>query len=267
MYPNSLPELRSLKEKLFQAELLFKRHATLLKQRDELDSTITKLESEHARQHLESAEKMKRQLNECKKKRRDIDLLLDESEDLNESEIEIMREALLNLSFQSDPIQGQEQEKKWISLKILRRQEKDLVKVKEVCEKIRTILDTTIRTRQGLRGRGILSYIFGVSPNAIIAQQFLNGQRIAAASLPFLSHLSDEPGNPSKELFQKIFLLINSLEKQFKAPWGFHHIDHVFTDALGKLKIYMDCLQTDSDLYENRIQTLEIEMHRWLDRF
>lgn len=186
------PEVNQLKEKIAKMEHALKKRETLLNLREELMIKIASLPNH---------EPLKKEL---KKKKMELDHLLDESEEWSENELAELKDKFLKLTNPDDYKQLKEREF-----------------YDHFCLKLKKIFEEIFEVRKKINGWGLLQYIFGVSPNIQIEGKLIEANKLISAHLPYLN---DE----KKPFFEK-------LAKQCISPWGFKHIDTVFKEAYDKI--------------------------------
>lgn len=276
--PDHLSDLAIKRNHLFSAEQFYKHQAELLAKRDELEEKIltvktnldkiyfllNKHENPDPTNH-QKLEQLQRDLSHLKQEMQTIDSLLDEWEDLSENQLIFMLEELLNEIWNFYPNQYSAQILQWKELKTLFIQEAEIKKIRKLVDHLLEILHIVIQERSNIKGRGLLRYIFGVSPNAVIERHLFYAHDMILNALPDLKqaiHRSSQ--TPCQSIFQAIFDEFNRLKDHCKAVWGFRHIDRVISTSEKRISLFSKELQEKDKAAQKRAAELNKELHNWL---
>lgn len=207
-----MSEIDHLKEELLQAKLQLAKQNTLLLRREELEVEINKLEAQHAKQAL---------LKELKAKRQQIDHVLDSLEDFSEERVDVLRHLLREKTIELYPERA-------LLYEELNHLKKKTLFFQELSLHLTTLLSFLVKARESrekIKRRGILSYIFGENPTVAISTN-LEAAGLQAKRLAEL--LKGDQNEP-------LLALLHKLHEECKKPWGFNRIDTFFIPAENEL--------------------------------
>lgn len=270
-----------LRQELEHAEKSFKQQRQLLQERTLLDSEIATLqeqieqdsqflchqtESPHFSQLETALNEKKAHLKQLKKTCQQLDDLLDQTDELTEDQLADQQEALLMALWQVYPDQRPEQEAKWQERKRLELLEADIQVMAKILEKLHAQFALAIQARLSIKGRGLLNYIFGISPNMIIEQQLLSASSLIQSTLPLIEKMHQRHQTSADQaFFKELAEWLDHLKISCQSPWGFHHLDTVFTEAKQTLETHLDLLKKSAQTMANRRQALANEIKGWID--
>ena len=281
----SLSDLIKQRTELENAEQALKNRQLLIHKRESLEKAIVNLQEEieedfhqfHNKGKTEGeayplfqntlCEKQKhlRQLKQAEGK---LDELLDQTEDMTHESLEQQRNQLIFAIWQLYPSQRKEQEAKWKEINHLRILDIELHGVEELHHRLFEHLSRAIQVRQSIKGRGILNYIFGTSPNMIIEQQLLGAHTLIVNTLPLLQKMIHESREktPLHLLSQEIYAWLERLKTSCHSPWSFRHIDTIFSEAHGSVQKFLNQLKIEHDKLLQRIDVIKKEMEGWVQQ-
>ncbi|MBA3722884.1 MAG: hypothetical protein H0W88_10860 [Parachlamydiaceae bacterium] len=267
---SSLPqEIQKLKDNFFNAKFALQKRKTLITNRDELEEIIIKLKQElkYENQYLVDYTKTKT-LSQLVQKMRDLDHLLDESEELTEESLKEMERTLIRTLLELYPNENSKFENLSNRMEMTTNQVISLGSIKSQLVQIEEILKAVIQTREGIKGIGILKYVFGTSPNLIIARLLKEGGHIAQQSIKSLEDfVKNDNNNEIKFLFVEIIMFLKKLEPKLAGTWGFKTIDIDFRNS--EKQIFQNILQLTSLERASEIekQKAENELEQWIQQF
>jgi hypothetical protein len=276
-------EIGFLKEKLYRLEQAYQEHDLLVSQREKLYFLIAKKQT-HLEQLLyqlsqvndphsfnQQTAQIKKEgvlIRELKEKQKDLDHQLDAWEEMNPEDLDRLQEELVNSILKVYPEYQEFYQQHQQQLQHIRELESQFYQLKETLVKLHSHLETVIRTRQSIKGRGLLNYIFGFSPNRIIEKEFQECSRLIDSTLPFLIHSRQENSHSNVEaIYAGIQLFLQNLHPHFKALWGFRKIDTLFTQAMHQLDQKLIALENERQQITQQRKNLEEENENWLQSF
>lgn len=285
-FPDLTPsDLLQQRQALEKDEWAFKNQKLWIQKREEIENAILKLKEEINKnfyqchqtgtfdeettlhfQHV--LEEKNQQLRQLQKSQFQIDELLDQAEDITEESLYQQRFQLLHSLWQLYPEKREEQEFKWKEWNQLRILEVELLKTEKILERIVEHLSIAIRARQSIKGRGILNYIFGLSPNIVIERQLLGIHTLILNSVPlFEKSLHSYLHHQSfYTLLQDVFTLFEHLKNASNKPWSFRHLDNLFSETKPPLQHLIQRSKQQKEQTSLQIQKLNEEIQEWIQR-
>lgn len=224
-------EIHKKCDELRLAEQAWKERPLLLAQRDQLEEKILLIKSNH---------------KPLKNEMRRIDALLDESEDLTEEKLNEMRESFFN--------EHEEAKVCWQELKQCKCLATEIGKAERIVRTVLEVLRIVIKTRSEIKGKGLLRYIFGVSPNMIIERHLLYAGDFIKQNLP---DLGNGLGSDLEPLFEHVHIQLVELMNHCKKVWGFQHIDTAISNAEKEFTLISELLENHAKMNREEIQELE----------
>lgn len=227
-------EIQDLYQSLIHAEEGIEKCKDLLSKRNQLEEAIITTEWDESKEDL---------LKKMKLKLRELDALIDDLEELNDETIAGIKNTLIEAILADKPetdmhyrhifSQNQQliQEEGAINQKIL------------VYDKLLESLDKVFEARQAVRKRGLLDYIFGVSPNYTITQHLKAIQTI-------IEHQQDPT--------------LKELGDFCKEKWGFKSIDIKLKELHSHLLTETNILKQKHAHLKTQISTNEGQLKSWL---
>ncbi len=280
-FHSNLFYLIQLRQDLEKAEEAFKNHQQLSQKRELIEKKIVDLEhemddqfrqfrhkgQEDAYLYFQQAMQEKHQhLKQLKTAQRKLDDLLDQSEDLTEKGLEQQLYQLLLALWSFYPSQRETQEAKWKELHEFRLLAIELEGVKLFLNHLSNQFYIAIQTRQSIKGRGILNYIFGRSPNIVIEQQLLGAHAVIVKMQPLIQKIIKQspPHSSLHHLFQEIDQWSGRLKTSCQSTWGFRHIDTIFSEAHQTVLSFIDRTEKEADQMQKTIENLNEEIRNWI---
>lgn len=288
MDKNKQSEIARLKEKLLQNEVAYQDHHRLLDKREELNRLIQNRQDDlektliqlHQNPRLEYEEaktydklnnkinKDKALLEELKQKRRELDHRLDKTEELTSESLDHLRLELTEFILQQHPEQREERQQRNQQLEEQKQLERNLERLHEALKKLHSIITAIHETRRSINGRGILNYIFGISPNMIIERHLNECARLIEATLQLLTRFKDEnPHSAMIPLYEKLQAFLLKIQPHFKGIWGFRQIDTTFVEIQAELALHLNEFHQALINVKNKKNELEIEKEIWFQQF
>lgn len=279
--PLSPAHLTQQRQALKRAENAFKNQKQWLQERDEIEKNIFqlqqtieqdfykkyqrgKLDDTTSDEFLHTLEKKRYQILQLKKAQQQIDEQLDQTDNLSEEILNQQRFQLLHLIWQLYPEKRAEQEAKWQEWNYLRILEIEIFGIEKILDRLEEHLKVAIQTRQSIKGKGILNYIFGLSPNCIIEKQLMEMQRLiinifALLEKAFQHHLASS----LKLLLKNLATWLEQLKTTCGKSWSFRHLDALFAKTLPVLNQFFYDLRQQQQQLASRIQMLDQEILDW----
>jgi hypothetical protein len=276
-------EIHRLQRELDKAVQANLRWQTLVLSREELEKNEQKLTEEihldnlasHQKQDYdpEAASNLAQRVNqrhelldEVKRKKQEIDKLLDIIEEHSEEKIQTLREQLIGVILSAYPDQKPFYETLKTSLDSNTAYEKELASSVQACEQLMRPLEAAIEVRQMVKYRGFLSYVFGVNPTASISQYLQATESIAALMIPRFTYNSSRTlgGEPMQKTYTELLAFLTDLRAHCKKQWGFQHIDTTFASSLKTLKVFHNTFQEALDKTANEGKILLKKRDNWI---
>lgn len=259
-------DLTRKKQELETIELAFHNYQQWMKKREVLDKAILELQEgmAHAIYQPPKPEKQKK-LQQLKQAQHELDQLIDQIEHLTEINLEQYQMQFFQEMWELYPDRRSGQEMRWKEKSELETLEREMEEIEKILLRLLQHLQTIIQTRQSIKKRGIFSYIFGISPNAIIGQQLMHISTLIQTTLPLLSKLSHQNQQPSfKVLVNEIYPWLENLTIACHSTWSFHRIDTVFLKAHATLQHYFHCLKEEQGEIVKQIETIKQSIQKWI---
>ena len=257
-----------LKQKWSWIKQAHQRFQYTLQQRDELHEAIEILEQKlQAVNQIEQVDKFKQQLTVLKQKKRELDHLLDDSEELTPGDIAAAERELIDKILVAFPDQSEEWEFRQTLIMKTRQAEKDWGVLHEGCKHLDEVLMRVSALRKSVQGMGMLNYIFGMSPNAAISRSLQEGERAIKAIVPLIDVYYVKEQDPSRKIFyHQLIEFLQETEKHLCKSWGFRHLDMDVRAAEDLLKIYLEQIDAFKTAATKEIARLEQEEIDWIER-
>lgn len=245
----SKEEIIRIREKIELAQTASIKLQTLLIKREELESNISLLASNNA----------KEQLKHLKSKKIELDHLIDRVEAEADHPIELLQQQLLESLFSLYPEQSftlkkmkQEKAHHLEELQQIQDFKKLLVTIKDHLEEI-------IAIRQRIQRLGLLSYIFGASPNVMIAQNLESIHKLIpqAISYPLLKKL---------DLYIESLQTLENLSSECLTRWNYRKIDTCFTEYKNKIETLISNWQSEEARKKETIESLTKQIDQWVEQ-
>lgn len=249
MTDDSLSEIARLRKQLYDAEQAHLNWNILLPERESLDRSIqemivqieeaTKAWRQKKAHNPELAQNLSKEIElhqqflvKAKKKKQELDHLLDILEDSTEEKIDIIRRQLVDAILKADPQQQSIYEHLEAERSQLATLFAQLSSISEVCIHLAEILAIIHDTRQKVRRQWIFGYLFGKNPHVVIAQQLHAAELLCETAL---TTLEQQKEIPLHELHRDLKGFLKELHKHCKQRWGFKTLDTTFSKALHTL--------------------------------
>lgn len=251
MKEKASPEIQRLKKELHKAETAHAHWHALMPERESLQEIIQQMQNQieeakasFYKQSIENqhdisdfekeVEKQCLLLSRTKKKKQEIDHLLDVLEEGSEEKIQSLRkqliEAILSHHQDQEPVYAKmEKEQARIALLL-----SELHETIQICAGLQQMLEIIHITRQSVKKQGVFRYLIGKNPNVLIGQQLQDADQLCEMALPLLEkhHASKSKQESLSALYKEIKSFLLELRKHCKKRWGFKTIDTIFSPAL-----------------------------------
>lgn len=215
-------EIQRLKKELDHAKKALIKWDSLLLKREELESQIDKMHTEHRKPD---------EIKLFKIRLRELDTLLDHLEEHSPEKIENLENQLIARILDLHPELQKEYDEFQQALEQEETKYKNLQTLDKGLNSINELLQGALNARQKIRRKGILSYIFGTNPNQKISQHLHAIHEEIGTLLPWLDELGYDPD------FSDFFI---ELQRECKERWGFRKIDTFFKQAHESLRNFRE---------------------------
>jgi len=245
----SKEEIIRIKEKIELAQTASIKLKSLLIKREELETNISLLISHDARE----------QLKHLKSKKIDLDHLIDQIEAEADQPVELLQQQLLDSLFSFYP------EKSYPLLKLKQDKAHQLEELQQTQEfqelltKVKDHLQEIINIRQRIQRLGLLSYIFGASPNVMIAHNLESVHQLIPQAMLF-------PLLKKNELYLESIEVLQSLSSHCLTRWNYRKIDTCFTDYKNKLEGLLARWQSEEEIKHLLINKLSLQINEWIEQ-
>lgn len=266
-------DLEKKRAYLFQAEEAYKILPQLKTQRDEIERKILDAQKQIEKEFYQTSKKasfsfleeLKGRLSHLNQEMKILDFTLDKWDDLNEYQLHILREELFLGIWKNFPNQYEENKLQWYALKTDLILNAEIKKVRKIVDQLSEVLQIIMEARASIKGRGIFSYIFGISPNTVIERHLLLAHEIITKAEPELKHAMHQSRNTDLYVtFQTISEVTDQLKDQCKTVWGFRHIDTTIAKAEKDITQLAIKLKNKQKAILNRADELKNQLDEWL---
>lgn len=279
-YPLST-QLAEKKQKLEKSTLAFNDQKQWMQKRECIETHILALQKEIHQNFYQLHQKndqtvlfssphvqeQQRQLHQLKQAQGHLDQLLDQIEELTEEDLEQQHTQFLFDLWLLHPQLKETQERQWQERNEGRCLERELQEVEAFFSHLSKQLSTAIHTRHSIKGKGILKYIFGTSPNVIIEQQLFGAHALIQHTLPLFEKIIQKNQQMSTTLFiQKVEQWSENLKIACHSLWSFRHIETIFLEAYLLLQQFINELQLQQQELSKQLTRLDIEIQEWIDK-
>lgn len=248
-----------LKTKLSIYEKGLERWKSLSLKREGLENQIHKKENERDRNREQSRTPLlNEQIIQMRKQLWDLDGLLDYLEEYTVDKIEDIENQLVTTIFSLHPESKEAYENIQNEIQQIDNEETELRAIQDPLIRIDDLLQKTLLARQRVRGAGLLSYLFGATPNYKISQHLdalKNQIQLILTKFP----------DKVEYLEFKEFLI--HLEKECGYSWSFRKVDTYFTKSHNQLKDYLKLIQAGLEVCEQSKIIIEKKRKDWLLKF
>lgn len=282
MPESSDKEIERLRNEWVNAQQSHRRWQSLIDKRDILEIKVRDLEGEiesltlkahqkhathpkSAAQLMTEIESKKALLKNLKDKKRELDDLLDNLELITEDTIAELENRLMDEILKQNPGQRQALDEIQRGIKNVEAKQKALETTCQVYEKLEEHIRQVLDTRQDIKRRGILSYIFGPSPNWIISKQLQSAEALISSVLPKLQELSSSAASDEALLqgYKESLEFLEKLREDCTKRWGFAHLDVVIASAMSTLQSQLNSfkehrkrMQNIAESYRTKLEIL-----------
>ncbi len=282
-FPNP-PDLFKQRQALENAELALKNRQQWIHKREEIERAIIHIQNEmkqdfyHQLQkgelqketllHFEKIqEERHRHFGQLKQERIRVDELLDQIDDLTEESVELQRTQLLHSLWQLYPAKREQQEIQWEEWNHLQILELELRGIEQILENLYEHLNKATQVRQSIKGKGLLNYIFGLSPNLAIDRQLREICTLILTALPFIDNVLCQRSPPTLQLFlQDLSTWLEQLKEACHKSWSFRHLDSLFGETNSKLKLFFERFKQHQMQLIEHIQRLDENIRSWIQQ-
>lgn len=281
----SLQEIQEIKIKIKEIKEGIAKRNALAKKREELENILleTQIKSQHSllkahqkkQQDTELASKYYSQANEYEKMSQDllkklslVDKEIDKWEEAEEEDILQLQNALIHIILKRYPDQNE-------IIEVIKQKEKEN---KELNEKINGLIEslaniehlitTIVITRKRIKNQGILSYIFGSSPNLMIAQCLQGIQAIVNEEQKTIAEIRPQHSNSNlNALLDELQIYAENLFKDCEKRWNYRHLDTLIEKNFLKAQEFKEKLESHQLHLLEDITKNSKELEDWLEKF
>jgi len=250
-------ELMAIKKELDTCRHALDKWNSLIQKREELEFQIEKIKNsfklEENKKLLESPSFL-----DLKKHLKELDHLLDYLEDYSHDRCEQLENMLIIKILSIDPDERTTYERIENSLMDIENKILTYKGIYEMIDIIDNLFQQIFNARQQVRRRGILSYIFGVNPNATISLHLHAIQKQIDYILPLIRESSSTSSVPFEN--EDLYSFFIKLQNECNNRWGFTKIDHYFVNAHGHLKQFSRKMK--EQLQKHRSEKVEMIEHK-----
>lgn len=259
-------EIQQLKQLWQHAIKAHRQHYLLLATREDLMSKIISIQEEFKLNYfLPKENTLKEKQLDLKNlliKKQEIDILLDDIEEITDKTIEEFKERLINEIIKTFPEKNTFYQELIAKIKRADFLEKLESRAEEVFHQLNESINRALVIRKSVKGKGILQYIFGKSPNIAISQCLHEGLQIVKAAIPFF----DQYPFTNNEEAAAITELLSEIQIQCNKQWGFKHLDTVLTELFKKVKNMEDQFRLKRQATSHLKEQLDRELVEWLEK-
>lgn len=209
-------------------------------------------------------------LKEAKQNLREIDHLLDQTDEETETTIKNKEEDLAGLIVDSYP-----HEKAYYE-NLQKELEHNLI-VQEGIQVFTTLnhhllelIQNILEVRAKVRRNGIFSYIFGRSPTIQISQHLEAVNKVAAAAIDSLKH-HKQSLNQNEEtlslLYEYAITLLGQLQALCETKWNFKKIDHSLTTLQAALKKLLLQIEEEAANLKSREKDYQKSLKMFIEKY
>jgi len=270
--PASFAKIQRRSEDFLLAEETYPYLKQIAAQREALEIKILNLQSKMVtykystgEHHLKSLNQLQADLKVHHQQIRKIDHELDQWDELNEESLQKIRRALFLEIWNSFPQHFIEQETIWYQLEQKISFNRQFTPIQSFLEELLHVLKSVRETRIKMQGKGILSYIFGTSPNAIIEKYLLFAHDLILNHLQLIKELKQNAiSKPIHLQLEEIYQVVEQLKDDCKKTWGFRHIDQTIATHEDQLSVLNSQIIEYAKKIQNEISYLNKELDNWL---
>lgn len=277
-------KIKRLRNEFVIAEQTYNLKELLIEKRDELEKNILKLSDEVSEENLtlhqnetgnpealkqafDSLETKKLLLNRIKETLQQLDEKLDDYELFSMEMVLFLRHELIKAILEAHPDQKAHYEKLTSSLD----QQLDHIALSNTLtdslEQIEKKLEIIVHQRELVRRRGILRYIFGPNPNALITASLKDAYRLASNLIPKIEgELKRYPeADDMKIALHECQTIVTELTSKATSKWGWNKIDQEIIPLYYRVHEQNEKMKKAGDLLKQKIQEAQNRVNQWID--
>ena len=247
-------EIERLKVELMQAEVALQKRDPLLQQREELQNQ-TDILAQQVEQLMRDPspllEQKKDLLHQVKKKKTQLDHLLDEMEEMSLENVEDLRKQLAEKVIQLHPEKRERYIELLASLENNASQQTETTYQLTLCNQLIHLLEGMLEVRQQIRRRGILSYIFGTNPTMAITQYKQAAELLTTTALPRVTD-------------NALTTFLKEFQGHCQQRWSFGRLDTFFTKALEEAKTFQEHFASQQKILSQTNKALKLSLDTFL---
>ena len=260
-----MSKIRVIREQLQRAERAHRQKEQLWKERIGIEKEVIKTEANQIGSSLE--------LNEeslaLKTKKLEIDHLLDEIEEEDEDRIKRLRKDLISTILDAYP----EESTKFELFKAERCNSEELLsKIQNVIDhsqRVANSLGLALATWERPVMVRVMRYVFGPSPTEEITENLEHAGERCQAALEVLPSYRDHDSEDirSREICEQLEVFFRAFLSEREERWSFGSLKRVYHPALQALEHFIERIEAEQKLTEERLRDHEVAFEQWLENF
>lgn len=255
-----------LKQQWRQTHLAKQKWHQLMRTREQLELNEERLTQEIENEHFSEndREEKNRLLREIKKKKQDLDHLLDNLEEHTEEREALLFQQIIQTILKLHP----EEENTYLQLKqdedMLQASISELSGIIEIGTSLSQLLEFALQERQSIKKMGVFRYIFGNNPNTAISQ-YLH----AAGELSEKAHTSLKGKETvlGQEVTQEFLSFLQELRLHCKQRWGFKHLDNICSRSLKRMNAFLTSFHEKLMEMEEENRKLRAKINDFIEKY
>ncbi len=272
LYHLQTTEIEKKRDYFFLAQSFYPHLQQLKQQRNELEKQILDIKTQLSRKIFSGVtpqcldfQELKEKLKKIQIDIKSIDHVMDEWNDLDESQLIAMRDDLFIEIWENFPDQFREQKNLWNELVIYQKIDQEINLHQQFLTDLTYILRNIRDTRVKMKGKGLLSYIFGTSPNAIIEKHLLFAHDLILTKQNLFENNPIQSHSYSyDDLIIKVQKVTNELKSECKKIWNFTHIDITIANCEKNILNTLDEINQFKQATETRLSEFNDALDEWL---
>jgi len=274
-------DIRAIRDKIDRREKAWAERKVLLKEREEIAQDLSyilqQIEAEEMLLHHKQAhsgdqnvvEDLKRQRKPLQRSKKDIDHKIDDMEDDLDVKIEDLKDQLIRAILHAFPDQHNEYIELCEKIEVTTTNVDHIHQIIDRCEKTIHYLQQSQHVRQKARSRGLLAWIFGSNPNAIVARYIEAANKEVEALRTYLTDNkaalhSNAQLSESTELMGKY---VKEYDLDYGKEWSVRTFYQKLYGELEELKTLLEGLQKVEQSLDDAQETVRRAYQKWLDLY
>lgn len=273
------PSIQEIKTKILKLKAGLAKKRTLQKKREELEVFLADAQRNSEQALLKAHQK---EIAELHKKAKDYEILskelfhkltlldreIDLWEEAEEEDVEHLQNELANAILKTHPDQKEifdafkNNQRKWQTLETQNK------RIQMLLTNLEHLIDTIHEARKRVKRQGLFSYIFGSSPNLMIAKCMQGILTVLAEEKKaVLASNHDFKDTEMQKTMQELYEYTLDLEKDCQKRWGYKQLDQVIEKNYLKIQEFKTRFNQIQNKLTNRSEEINKELQDWLYRF